>query len=294
MTSVVKCLGLLYLLSYWSVTFYSHNMFRIAIVIFRETVEIAIILAMILAVTRNIKNSKIFVLSGVILGVTVSSLFALFIQNFSTAFSGLGDEVVDAFVMLVSSLVTTWTVLWMNEKYTPDAFCSLRSSSNMPLAITSLVSVLLIREAIEIIMLVYSVSAVTDISVDQYIVSVFIGFICAALVGLLVYRSSEIISKNALIKIASWCLTILSAVLASEAAAIFSSLGMIEIYHNKPLWNSSIFISNESYLGHILRSVVGYVANPNAAQVLGYLSPFVIIQVSRLVSSFRRKNQVKI
>ena len=67
-------------------------MFKIAIIIFRECLEIALLLGIILASTRHIKDSKLYVIAGAMLGVVLSSIFAFFIRTITVAYGTYGDE----------------------------------------------------------------------------------------------------------------------------------------------------------------------------------------------------------
>ena len=71
-------------------------MFKIAIIIFRECLEIALLLGIILASTRHIKDSKLYVITGAMTGVVLASIFAFFIRTITVAYGTHGDELFDS------------------------------------------------------------------------------------------------------------------------------------------------------------------------------------------------------
>jgi len=88
-------------------------MFKIAIIIFRECLEIALLLGVILASTSHIKNSRIYVIMGAMTGIVLASIFAFFIRTVTTVYGTYGDEIFDSSVILLTAVIISWTVVWM-------------------------------------------------------------------------------------------------------------------------------------------------------------------------------------
>ena len=88
-------------------------MLKIAIIIFRECLEIALLLGVILASTTHIKNSCLYVITGAMTGIVLASIFAFFIRTVTKAYGSYGDEIFDSGVILLTAAVISWTVVWM-------------------------------------------------------------------------------------------------------------------------------------------------------------------------------------
>ena len=58
-------------------------MIKLAIVVFRECMEIAFLLGVILAVTKPVKDSRAYVILGSITGVFLAALFTFFAKTLS-------------------------------------------------------------------------------------------------------------------------------------------------------------------------------------------------------------------
>ena len=55
-------------------------MFKIALVVFRESLEIAILLGVILAITKRIEKSRLYIITGIMAGTTLVAFFSFFSQ----------------------------------------------------------------------------------------------------------------------------------------------------------------------------------------------------------------------
>ena len=70
-------------------------MFKIALVVFREFLEISMVLGIICAATKSIQNSTLYITAGIMSGIIAAALLAFFITKLTFSFSGLGEEYLD-------------------------------------------------------------------------------------------------------------------------------------------------------------------------------------------------------
>src|SRR5512146_1989556 len=78
---------------------WSSPMPGIALLVFREVLEAALIITIVCAATRGVPRRGLFVGGGLILGVLGAMLVALFAGALANAFSGVGQEVFNAGVL---------------------------------------------------------------------------------------------------------------------------------------------------------------------------------------------------
>lgn len=256
-------------------------MFKIAIVVFRECLEIAILLGIIMAMTSPIKNSRIYILIGSLTGVILASLFAIFASHMVEMYDGLGDDVFNSFIILLSALIVSWTVVWMQGYATKvkKDFGKLTESINAgnisKITLVFVVAMAILREGMEIILFLYSIITVEDLNGHNYIISIFGGGALGFLSGSLLYLGL-INSGRYIFKVSAILLTLIAAGLASEAAGILTSSGIIELMSDQ-LWDTSWLIDNRSTLGKILSITVGYDAKPNGMQLIFYISTIALV-----------------
>lgn len=272
-------------------------MFKIAIVVFREFLEISLLLGVIMAVTKPIHNSKIYIILGVMLGVVSAAIFALCVNSITLSFGGLGDEILGAAIILLTAFLISWTVVWMQgyaqkiRKSLSKLSDKIETGAASKLMLVAVVAVTILREGAEIILFVYSIASVENITGNNYLLGLAIGGISGLTVGIIIYKGLIQYAGKYAFLISTILLTLIAAGLSAEAAGILTSSGIIEIYTDQ-LWNSSWLVSDESAMGKILKVIIGYDARPNGLQIIFYISTIMItLTMMKIKSSFfGRKN----
>lgn len=256
-------------------------MFKIAIVVFRECLEISFLLGVILAVTKPIKNSRSYIILGSMLGIVCAATFALFARSISESFGGLGDEVFDACVILLTAVIISFTVVWM-QGYTKKIKKDISKLSNeitagatSQLMLVVVVAAAILREGAEIILFVYSIASAENIEGNSYILGLGIGAFAGLVVGAILYQGLMKYTGKYIFRISAVLLTLIAAGLAAEAAGILTSSGIIESFSDQ-LWDSSWLVSDDSITGKILNITVGYDSKPNGMQIAFYLTTIML------------------
>lgn len=273
-------------------------MFKIAIVVFRECLEIAFLLGVIMAVTKPIQNSKIYIILGTMLGIVCAAIFALFTRSITNSFGGLGDEIFDASIILITAIIISWTVVWM-QGYTKKVRKDLsKLSDKIATGATSkfmlvlVVAMAILREGAEIILFVYSISSAENIDGNNYLLGLSLGAIAGLTMGTIIYKGLIKYAGKYIFTISTILLTLIAAGLSAEAAGILTSSGIIEIYSDQ-LWDTSWLISNESITGKILNIITGYDSRPNGMQLAFYFATIAFtIGMMKLQSRLAGKKHV--
>jgi len=78
-----------------------------AVIIFREVLEAALIVAIVLGVTRGVTNRSRWVMGGVALGVVAAVISASFAGMISSALDGRGQELLNASILLAAVAMLT-------------------------------------------------------------------------------------------------------------------------------------------------------------------------------------------
>lgn len=87
----------------------------------------------------------------------------------------------------------------------------------------------------------------------------------------MIYTGLIKLAGKYIFKVSTILLILIAAGLASEAAGILTSVGVIEMYR-ETLWDTSWLIGNNSIVGKLLHITVGYDSKPNGMQIIFYLS----------------------
>jgi high-affinity iron transporter len=260
-------------------------MFKIALVVFRECLEIALLLGVILAVTKQLAKSRIYIIAGVMLGTVSAALFAFFTRSITVAFSGLGDEIFNSGIILLTVTLIGWTIVWMQgygikiKQNLNDLSVKISSGDSSYIMLVLIVAATILREGMEIIILVYSISSVEIIDSNSYLLGLIIGIVSGLTLGVIIYLGLiKIVNQQYIFRISSILLMLVASGFAAEAAGILSSSGIITILSDQ-LWDSSWLISDRSIYGKFLKMITGYIARPNGLQVVFYVCTLGLINI---------------
>ena len=86
-------------------------MLATAIIVFREMLEICLILGIISAALDNLKNKNLLLLSGIIGGVCLSIIFALAMTYINGLFDGNGQEILKIMILTTSIIFINLTII---------------------------------------------------------------------------------------------------------------------------------------------------------------------------------------
>lgn len=260
-------------------------MFKIALVVFRECLEIALLLGVILAVTKQLEKSRIYIIAGVMLGTVSAALFAFFTRTISISFSGMGDEIFNSGVILLTVVLIGWTIVWMQgygikiKRHLNDLSVKISSGDSSYIMLVLIVAATILREGMEIILLVYSISSVEIIDANSYLLGLIIGMVSGLTLGIVIYLGFiKLANQQYIFRISSILLMLIASGFAAEAAGILTSSGIITILPDQ-LWDSSWLISDKSIYGKFLNMITGYIAKPNGLQVVFYICTLGLINI---------------
>lgn len=242
------------------------------IVVFREFLEIAIVLGVVIAATRGLANRKRFIWAGIIAGVLGSLMVAYFAEGISNAAEGMGQELFNAAILLTASAVIGWTVLWMRSHarqmtaHIKQVGAQIIEGTLPAYTITVVIGLAVLREGAEIVLFTYGMLA-SGQALFNVIVGGILGAVAGSIFGLALYLGIITIPVRYVFQVTSWMLIFLSAGMASLAAKYLVAGGAIDWLTNK-MWDSSWLLSEDSIAGQILHALVGYSDQPMAIQLV--------------------------
>ena len=250
-------------------------MCSIAIVIFREVLEIALILGVLLAATKGLPKRSPWVWMGLVLGIAGSVIIAIFADAIAQAGQGMGQEVMNAVILLIAAFLIGWTVLWMTRygreltkhfKQVGQAVIHGRSPM-YTLAVVVALSVL--REGAEIVMFIYS-AIVTGTKAYHLVTGGLFGMCAGVAVGMAIYYGLMKVPTRQIFTVTSWLLIFLVGGMVAQAFGYLTAAGhMPDII--PAVWDTSWIITEDSLLGKIMHTLIGYTQRPSGMQLLAYV-----------------------
>lgn len=251
-----------------------------AVIVFREVLEAALIVTILLAATRGLPGRGRWISTGMVMGLAGAAVVALFARVISAAFEGMGQELFNAAVLLIAVLMLAWHNIWMS-KHAQELIAHLKqvgsqiTEGSLPLYFLAVATGLaVLREGSEVVLFLYGVAAGGDSGLAM-LSGGALGVVGGILVGVLLYRGLLRIPTRWLFRVTGWMILFLAAGLAASAAGYLIHAGVLA--SQPPLWNTTALLSERSVVGQLLHILVGYQARPTAIQLGFYLVTLALI-----------------
>ncbi len=267
-------------------------MLSTAIIIFREILEIAMILGVVLAATRGLPGRAVWIISGFGSGLAGAGIVALFAGAISNAASGMGQEFFNAIILFTAAIVIGWTAIWMRT-HAREMVSQIRqvgqdiATGKLPgFSLSIIIGLAILREGSEIVLFIYGM-ILSGQSAASITIGSIIGVVLGTIAGTMLYLGLIKMSARMMLKVTGWLLVLLVAGLSSQGAGNLSAAGYFSSL-SATVWNTSWLLSEDSVVGKALHSLIGYTARPNVIEVLFYLGTL-LGMVSIMAITSRRK-----
>lgn len=251
----------------------------IALLVFREVLEAALIVTIVCAATRGVPRRGVYVTGGLVLGVIGALLVALSAGALANAFSGVGQEVFNAAVLLAAVLMIGWHVLWMSShgrQLASDMKAlggAVQRGSSSLIMLLLVVALAILREGSEVVLFLYGMVAG---GADGVIGGLALGIVGGVAVGFALYFGLLRIPLRHFFTATNALLVLLAAGLAASAARYLVQANLLPAL-NGQLWDSSWLLSNGSLPGQTLHILIGYDAHPSGIMLVFYLGVVLLL-----------------
>jgi high-affinity iron transporter len=252
------------------------------VIVFREVFEAGLIVGIIMAVTSGVAGRGRWVAGGVAAGVFGACLVAAFTGGLSELFAGRGQELFDAGILGFAVLMLGWHNVWMARHGRElaaemrEAGAAVVAGSKSLAALAVVVAIAVLREGSEVVLFLYGVAAAEGGTGLGMAIGGAIGLALGALVCLLTYRGLVVIPTRYLFAVTSTLIALLAAGMAAQAIAFLEQAAILTTL-DQTVWDSSWILSDESILGRALHTLIGYVDQPTAMQLIVYTATLTVI-----------------
>jgi high-affinity iron transporter len=254
------------------------------VIVFREVFEAGLIVGIIMAVTSGVAARGRWVAGGIAAGVFGACLVAVFTGGLSELFGGNGQELFNACILGFAVLMLGWHNVWMARHGRElaaemrEAGAAVAAGSKSLAALAVVVAIAVLREGSEVVLFLYGVAAAAGGAGVGMLIGGAIGLALGALVCLLAYRGLITIPTRYLFAVTSTLITLLAAGMAAQAIAFLEQAGLMTAW-GQTVWDTSWILSDESILGRALHTLIGYVDQPTAMQLVVYTATLAVIAV---------------
>ncbi len=246
------------------------------IIVFREMLEMALVLGVLFAATKGMRQSRQWIGVGVGAGIVGALLFALFMEEIEGSFDGDGEFIFNAAILGIASLLIAWTVVWMSSHGREMAEKMRRVGQSVmdgdapraALAVVAAAAVL--REGGEAVFFLFGAAQTAQQDGASVLTGAGLGILLGVLTGYVIYRGLVRIPLRHLFGVIGWMLIVLAAGMASQAADNLVMIDMLPALID-PLWNTSAVLSESSMMGEVLHVMMGYSDQPSGMQMLTFV-----------------------
>jgi high-affinity iron transporter len=258
-------------------------MLAVAVIVFREVLEAALVVGIVLAASRGVPRRGKWVAGGVAAGVGGALIVAGFTDEIASALNGIGQELFNATVLFGAVLMLGWHNVWMSrhaKEHVAEATRVGREvlSGTKPLyALAILCGLAVGREGSEIVLFVYGIVAAQGGSAGSLLAGGIAGMAVGIVMGALLYAGLVTIPMRHLFTVTSWMILLLAAGMAAQGAAFLLQADLVPPLGN--LWDTSRILPEKSLIGQTLHALIGYVAQPTGIQLVFYLGTLILIAV---------------
>ena len=267
-------------------------MYAAAIIVFRESLEAALIIGIMLAATRGIAMRGRWVWGGVLLGLTGAGLVAYSMEMIGNLLDGMGQEYFNIGVLLFAIAMLAWHNIWMAShgrelaeqmKSTARAVTDGQSERSIILVVIALA---VMREGAETVLFLYGLANSGEQGLRDTFTGGSLGLLAGIAVAGLLYAGLLRIPLRWFFGVTGALVLLLAASMASQVARLLMQVDALPSLA-APMWDTSNVLAQDSVAGTLLHGLMGYDAQPDGTQVLAYVATLLLIATGMLLVSRR-------
>jgi high-affinity iron transporter len=245
------------------------------LIVFREVIEAGLIVGIVLAASQGVPRRALWVAYGVGGGALGACLVAAFAGELESIFQGSGQELFNASVLLLAVVMLTWHNVWMaghgremaREMRAVGAQVSNGERTLAALAIV--VGVAVLREGSEVVLFLYGIASQPGTTTASLLMGGALGLVAGAAMSALMYYGLLAIPAHKLFRVTSGLITLLAAGMAAQAVLFLQQAGYLQVLMST-VWDTSWLLPQDTIVGRLLHTLVGYSDAPNGAQLIAY------------------------
>lgn len=264
-------------------------MLATALIVFREVLEAALIISIVMAAAKGVAKRNLWIAGGVAAGLAGAGLIASFAGAIASAASGMGQELLNAFILMLAVVMLGWHNVWMSRrgremtKEAGNISRSILTGKRPPYALAVIAGVALLREGSETVLFLYGITVSGSDSLWSMIAGGMLGTVAGCAIGIALYFGLLRIPVKQLFAVTGWMILLLAAGLAAQCAGFLVQADLLPPL-GAQIWDTSAYLDEGSLFGKILHTLAGYTSRPAGIQVIFYVLTLIII--GSLMKSF--------
>jgi high-affinity iron transporter len=241
--------------------------------VLRETLEAGVLISLLASVTRRLGLPMTWLYISLPIGLGGALLYAFNLPGISSAFDGVGQELLNAALeYLICAFLAAIVVLLKDGRNVHSRALHGCMAMIMVLAVS--------REGAEIL-LFFSSYLRTEAALVRALTSGFVGLGVGLSVGVVTFLIMVTLPAAPALRTQTILLAIISSGMALQATQLLEQADWLEA--GLPVWDSGELLSENSMLGQMAYAVLGYEATPSAQELGAAGAALAIILSLRLL-----------
>lgn len=272
-------------------------MFATFAIFLREGIEASMIISVLLAYLNKAGETKKarYVIAGVLSALATALVVgvALYVSVHTYAGTRL-QTIIETVLYLIAIVVLTYMTFWMTA-HSREIPSTLRDRADNALhgdgktqgglALFAIAFQAVVREGIEA--MVFTLAIVFANGTRSPAIGALLGILASLIFAVAVYRMGVRINLAKAFRLLGVALMVFAAALVLDSVENLQALGWIH-FLNHPLWNTSALLRENSNLGDVAHSLLGYAARPTPLELGAYLLYLAVVTVTFLHLTKRR------
>jgi high-affinity iron transporter len=260
-------------------------MFSAAIIVFRESLEAALLIGIFAAASRGIAQRNRWLGLGIATGLLGALIVGALSEPLANLASGAGQDLFNAIVLGIAVLMLAWHNIWMAShgaemaRAAKRVVADVRNGKRALSAIALAIALAVLREGSETVLFIYSIATSAETSMVDLVGGSALGFAGGVLAGFAIYAGLLRIPIHKLFSVTGALILLLAAGMAGQMARFLIQADWLPPLAS-PIWDSSWLLSGTSTLGSLLHILIGYEAKPTGTQALFYIATFLTIAIA--------------
>ena len=251
------------------------------VIVFREVLEMSLVLGMLFAATKEVVGSKRWINFGALAGIMGALIVAIFMEALENSVDGAGEFLFNAVVLIIASVLLAWTVIWMGKQGREMGQRMKQVGASVADGSTPMIGLMLIsfaavmREGSEAVFFLFGAMQTIEDSASMVTGGV-LGLLAGAALGYGLYLGLVRIPLKYVFQVMGLLLMFLAAGMASQAALNLILVDMLPPVIDT-LWDTSAFLSEDGFMGSVLHVMVGYDEQPSGMQMIVFVVSFALM-----------------
>ncbi len=255
---------------------------------FREGLEAVLVVVIILSYLKktNQQHYNKYVYLGSILAIIASVIFAIIFTTLFGGFTGTLEEIFEGVTFIISGIFIVTLVLWVSKegpkmRQTLEKKVEQSIQKDKLLSLTILSFVIIIREGIELVLLLTGATSIGSLDPSAVIVGSLIGLGLSLIIGILIFFGVKTINLTVFFKVTNIILILFAAGLITYGIHELIEAGIVnpiisEVWNIKHILPENFPDDNPTtpewleITGSLLKVLFGYNANPSLLELIVY------------------------